>query len=167
MYVQNEPMPNVDTHPHLKTVTQSYLVDHRYLVMVAVIRFGTITYHHLRIRYKDKKLKDIPYNELFEIKNTIWGKHVEAIMVFPKVSNHIDNSHTYHLFGWEGMICPNLLELYSYVNPNETKGLTMDLYVPEVPDEKKFFCGSCGVNKVWSLGQICVPCDNKTKVRTT
>lgn len=48
-------------------------------------------------------------------KNQFLGEEAEAIQVYPKVSNYIDNSNTYHLFSWEGMEVPNLKELYSYM----------------------------------------------------
>lgn len=124
MYVQNATLPNVDTHPHLKEVSKAFMVDHRYLVYVSVVDKLT----HLRVRYYNKNLKDIPYGELFEIKNAILGKDTIAIQVFPKVNDHIDNSHTYHLFTWEGIEVPNLKELYNYEKPKE------EIYVPPLPD---------------------------------
>jgi hypothetical protein len=126
MYVQEYELPNPITHPHLALVTQSYIVDHRYLVYLSrpsIKRNDVVVIcTHLRIRYRDRKLKDIPYSELFAIKNSLFGKEIEAIMVFPKESDHIDNSHTYHLFCWDGMNVPNLKKMYTYQSAGVDKG---------------------------------------------
>lgn len=97
-------------HPHLSTVKQAYIVDDIYRVYLA----QTGKYTHLRIRRIDDK--PFPnFRDFQEIKNHFLGEETEAIQVFPKVSNYVDNSNTYHLFSWQGMDVPNLKELYKYL----------------------------------------------------
>lgn len=97
-------------HPHLYSVIQAYVVDHMYKVYIA----KTGKYTHIRIRrIDDKPISD--FKDFQAIKNQFLGEETEAIQVYPKVSNYIDNSNTYHLFSWEGMEVPNLKELYSYI----------------------------------------------------
>lgn len=97
-------------HPHLQTVKQAYIVNGLYRVYLA----QTKKYTHLRIR----RLDDQPissFSDFQEIKNRFLGEETEAVQVFPKVSNYVDNSNTYHLFSWQGMEVPNLKELYQYL----------------------------------------------------
>ena len=97
-------------HPHLKTVKQAYIVNDIYRVYIA----QTKQYTHIRIR----RLDDEPissFSDFQEIKNHFLGEEIEAIQVFPKVSNYVNNSNTYHLFSWQGMQVPNLKELYRYL----------------------------------------------------
>ena len=94
-------------HPHLKTVDRGYIVDDKYRVLIA----QTEQYTHIRIR----RLDDEPissFSDFQAIKNQFLGE--EAVQVFPKVSNYVDNSNTYHLFSWAGMEVPNLKKLYEY-----------------------------------------------------
>jgi len=68
---------------------------------------------HLRIR----RLDDLPiteYSIFQQIKNYFLGEEVVAVQVFPKASDYIDNSNTYHLFSWEGIEVPNLKTMYQY-----------------------------------------------------
>jgi hypothetical protein len=55
------------------------------------------------------------FSDFQAIKNEFLGDEAEAIEVFPKVSNYIDNTNTYHLFSWQNMDVPNLKELYTYI----------------------------------------------------
>ena len=72
-------------------------------------------YHHLRIRRLDNQpISDFVVFQ--KIKNEFLGDEVEAVQVFPKVSNYVDNSNTYHLFSWKEMSVPNLKEMYIYEN---------------------------------------------------
>jgi len=68
---------------------------------------------HLRIR----RLDDLPiteYSIFQQIKNHFLGEEVVAVQVFPKASDYIDNSNTYHIFSWVGIEVPNLKTMYQY-----------------------------------------------------
>ena len=96
-------------HPHLNTVTEAYIVDNFYKVYIA----QTGKYKHLRIR----RIDDLPissFSDMQNIKNRFFGEEAEAIQVYPKVSNYINNTNTYHLFTWPGIEVPNLKDMYSY-----------------------------------------------------
>ena len=96
-------------HPHLNTVQKAYVVDDIYKVYIAY----TGKYTHVRIRRIDNQ----PIHSFVDfqsIKNEFLGSEVVAIEVFPKVSDYVDNSNTYHLFSWKDMEIPNLKELYKY-----------------------------------------------------
>ncbi len=96
-------------HPHLHTVYDGYIVDDTYRVLLA----QTGKYKHIRIRrLDDKPISDFVVFQ--QIKNEFIGKESEAVQVFPKISNYIDNSNTYHLFSWPEMELPNLKEMYHY-----------------------------------------------------
>lgn len=97
-------------HPHLKTVQKAYVVDDTYKVYIA----HTGKYTHLRIRRTDNQPIH-SFSDFQAIKNRFLGEETEAIEVFPKVSNYVNNSNTYHLFSWSDMDIPNLKELYEYV----------------------------------------------------
>lgn len=97
-------------HPHLHTVQKAYIVDDTYRVYIAY----TEKYTHIRIRRLDNQPIHC-FSDFQAIKNEFLGKETEAIEVFPKVSNYIDNSNTYHLFSWPDMKVPNLKELYEYI----------------------------------------------------
>ena len=96
-------------HPHLSTVVDGAIVDDLYRVLVA----KTGKYTHIRIR----RLDDLPitsFSDMQEIKNHVIGPERLAIQVFPRVSDYINNTNTYHLFSWDGMVVPNLKEMYEY-----------------------------------------------------
>ena len=70
-------------------------------------------FKHLRIRRLDNQpIRD--YMILQEIKNDLLGIDVIAVEVFPKDSDFVNNSHTYHLWTWTGITVPNLTELYRF-----------------------------------------------------
>lgn len=97
-------------HPHLDTVQKAYIVDDLYRVLIAYPG----KYTHIRIR----RLDDKPihnFSDFQAIKNEFLGQEAEAIEIFPKMSNYVDNSNTYHLFSSEDMELPNLKELYTYI----------------------------------------------------
>lgn len=97
-------------HPHLSTVTEAYLVDDLYKVYIA----QTGKYKHLRIR----RIDDLPisvFSDMQNIKNKFFGAETEAIQVYPKVSNYINNTNTYHLFTWDEIETPNLKDMYRYI----------------------------------------------------
>jgi hypothetical protein len=113
--VKSWPLPDASTHPHLKTVTEVFVVHDEgevgYSVMIADGHIPTLK--HLRIRRLDDK--PIPDYQVFQqIKNRFLGEDVVAVQVFPKVSDYVDNTNTYHLFTWEGIDVPNLKTMYEY-----------------------------------------------------
>lgn len=97
-------------HPHLNTVQKAYIVDDIYRVYIA----QTEKYTHLRIRRLDDKPIHC-FSDFQNIKNKFLGEETEAIEIYPKVSNYVNNSNTYHLFSWQGMEVPNLKQLYTYI----------------------------------------------------
>jgi len=103
------PLPNTETHPHLATVSEVWEVNKQYVVMIA----KTGIYDHIRIRRKDNKAMT-DYKIFQDIKNKFLGEEKVAVQIFPKVSNYVDNTNTYHVFSWEGIEVPNLKELYTY-----------------------------------------------------
>ena len=102
-------IPDKSIRPHLGTVKEAWNINNTYKVLVA----KTKKYIHLRIRRLDDK-PICEYMIFQNIKNVFLGEEVEAIQVFPKVSNYVDNTNTYHIFSWEGIETPNLKELYQY-----------------------------------------------------
>jgi len=107
--IQKAELPNTVTHPHLETVREAWIVNACFKVLIA----NTNGVKHLRIR----RLDDLPITEygIFQqIKNHFLGEEVLAVQVFPKASDYIDNSNTYHLFSWEGIEVPNLKTMYKY-----------------------------------------------------
>lgn len=97
-------------HPHLNTVKKAYVVNGVYNVYIA----QTGIYTHIRIRRIDNQPISC-FSDFQEIKNKFLGDEAEAVQVFPKKSNYVDNSNTYHLFSWDGIQVPNLKELYTYI----------------------------------------------------
>lgn len=107
--IQKAALPNTASHPHLATVKEAWIVNDTFKVLIA----NTNGVNHLRIR----RLDDLPITEygIFQqIKNHFLGEEVVAVQVFPKASDYIDNSNTYHLFSWEGIEVPNLKTMYQY-----------------------------------------------------
>ena len=107
--LQKTGLPNTSTHPHLITVQEAWIVNNKFKVLFAI----TDSIKHLRIR----RLDDLPITEYLifqEIKNEFFGKDAVAVQVFPKESDYIDNTNTYHLFSWEGIDVPNLKSMYMY-----------------------------------------------------
>lgn len=107
--IQKADLPNTYTHPHLISVQEAWIVNNKFKVLIAIT--GSIK--HLRIR----RLDDLPITEYLifqEIKNEFLGKEAVAVQVFPKASDYIDNTNTYHLFSWEGIDVPNLKTMYMY-----------------------------------------------------
>jgi len=110
------PLPDISSRPHLETVFEAWEINETYIVLIA----QTEKYKHLRIRRKDDK--PITHYRIFqEIKNRFFGDEVEAVQVFPKKSNYVDNTNTYHIFSWEEIQLPNLKQMYHY---EERKGCT-------------------------------------------
>jgi hypothetical protein len=110
-------LPDATTHPHLKTVTEAFVIHEGgvgYRVMISDgPRRRLERLKHLRIRRLDDK--PIPNYQIFQqIKNHFFGEDTVAVQVFPKVKDYIDNTNTYHLFTWKGIDVPNLKEMYEY-----------------------------------------------------
>ena len=101
---------NTKTHPHLASVTKYWQSkDKKYEVMFDEIN----GFKHLRIRrFDNKPIRN--FMVIQEIKNDLLGKDVIAVEIFPKQSDFIDGSNTYHLWTWDGISVPNLKELYQY-----------------------------------------------------
>ena len=98
--------------PNLHTVYQGFIVDNTYRVLIANMG-GGFKGKHMRI----KRLDDLPissFTDMQNLKNQFFGEEVEAIQVFPKVSNYVDLRNTYHIFTWDGIKTPNLKEMYDY-----------------------------------------------------
>ena len=108
------PIKNIDelkvNHPNLDTVYKGFIVDDFYRVLIA----RTGKYKHLRIRRLDDKPVS-SFSDMQNLKNHFLGKEVEGIQVFPKISNYVNNTNTYHIFSWDGMDLPNLKEMYKYI----------------------------------------------------
>ncbi len=89
-------LPDFTAMPHLSSVTAAYEVNDTYKVLIA--RSGIIT--HVRIRRKDDQ--PITNYQIFqEIKNKFIGEEKEAVQVFPKKSNYIDNYSLGMIFGYQ------------------------------------------------------------------
>lgn len=104
---------NVKRHPHLKNVSKVWITkDRLYLIFYDEIK----EYKHLRItRCDDEPIHN--YMDLFQIKNDLLGEDVQAIEVYPKLKDFVyGTSHTYHIWSWDGIETPNLMELYEYIN---------------------------------------------------
>jgi hypothetical protein len=100
-----------ENRPHLISVYDGYIIDGMYRVLLA----NTGKYKHMRIR----RLDDLPISDftLFQnLKNHFFGDEVEGIQVFPKKSNYVDNTNTYHIFTWIGIETPDLKKMYEYIN---------------------------------------------------
>ncbi len=98
-----------DGHPHLNTVSGGWYVNDCYRVLLA----QTGKYTHLRVR----RLDDMPitsFSDMQDIKNYFLGPETVAIQVFPRESDYVNNSNTYHMFSWDGIEVPNLKDLYQY-----------------------------------------------------
>ncbi len=107
--VKKSELPNLDTHPHLVTVHEAWTVNETYKILLA----ATNGVSHIRIRRIDN-LPITEYQIFQDIKNHFWGADTVAVQVFPKQSDYIDNSNTYHLFTWENIDVPNLKTMYQY-----------------------------------------------------
>lgn len=71
-------------------------------------------YEHLRIKRIDRKpLGENWYWILQEIKNDIFGKEKTACIILPRELNH-KKGLFHHIWTWEGIEMPNLIELYDY-----------------------------------------------------
>ena len=102
-------LPNVESHPHLASVYAAWILNQTYRILLSRAK----NYHHIRVR----RLDDAPIvgvDILQAIKNHFFGEECVAVMVFPAQQDYIATTNTYHLFTWEGIQAPNLVELYHY-----------------------------------------------------
>jgi len=106
---------DIEVNPHLKFVTKGWITnDRKYFIYYDEIG----KFKHLRITVCG--IDPVHnYMDLFQIKNDLFGENVQAIEVYPKKSDFIyGTSHTYHLWTWEDIETPNLMELYEYFKNN-------------------------------------------------
>ena len=97
------------SQPHLCTVESGFTVNDFYRVLIG----NTDKYTHVRIR----RLDDEPitsFQDMQDIKNEFIGKERAAIQVYPRESDYINNTNSYHLFSWDNMDIPNLATMYKY-----------------------------------------------------
>lgn len=109
MKYRDEFLPDEVEYPHLATVKRCMVANETYRVYYA----ENGKYTHIRIIRLDKE-PIMNFMDMQEIKNDLLGAEVEAIQVFPKESNMINGSNTYHMWSWEGLDTPNLKALYTY-----------------------------------------------------
>ncbi|MBF0554492.1 MAG: hypothetical protein HQK96_08070 [Nitrospirae bacterium] len=70
-------------------------------------------FRHLRIGRIDDQMIHC-FMDMQEIKNDLWGVDTVAVEVYPAKADLKDRSNTYHLWTWNGIRVPNLMELYMY-----------------------------------------------------
>lgn len=101
---------NKETHPHLKDVTRCWeTLDNKYHILYDEPN----GYRHLRIsRIDGQPIHN--FMDMQEIKNDLFGDNAIAVEVYPKKSEFKDGSNTYHLWTWNEIKVPNLLEIYQY-----------------------------------------------------
>jgi len=98
-------------YPWFKHMKKCWITEDRiYIVALSEPKSGL---KHLRIRRTD----DQPIHnwmDIQEIKNDIFGKEVVAIEIYPADSHFNNGSNTYHIWTWDGIEVPDLMELYEY-----------------------------------------------------
>ena len=101
-----------ETFPHFQYAETCWRTDDgRY--WVTENRVGRFC--HIKIHRTDHaKLHD--FSTLQTIKNLTLGADAVAVQVFPKDSDLVDGSNTYHLWAWSGIeeIMPNLKQMPRY-----------------------------------------------------
>lgn len=98
-YLKLTPQINKKTHPHLKQVTKSWhTFDGKYYILYDEPN----GYKHLRIIRVDGQ----------PIHN--FGEDIIAVEVYPKKADFKNGSNTYHLWTWDEIKVPNLIEIYQY-----------------------------------------------------
>jgi len=70
---------------------------------------------HLKVQH----IHNYPIDDFYilqEIKNLVLGEEVQAVQVYPRESELVDGSNTYHLWTWEGIgkVLPNLRNMPRY-----------------------------------------------------
>ena len=101
---------DINKYPHLKHVTKCWqTTDGKYDIL-----FDKVSgFKHLRImRIDGQPIHD--WMDMQEIKNDLWGHDVVAVEVYPKQEDFQNGSNTYHLWTWDGIVVPNLKDMYEY-----------------------------------------------------
>jgi hypothetical protein len=95
-------------HADLKNVLSGYeTTDGKYQIFYDEIKEIT----HLRIRRKD--MKPIHnWQHIQQIKDDLLGTDTIAIEVYPRKSDIVDYSNSYHLWTWNGIKVPDLNKIY-------------------------------------------------------
>lgn len=118
---------NKETHPHLKDVNNIQIVEEEIVFdpdlnlpsifheLYMVLKSDLDKCTHIRIRRLDKQPIH-NWEHIQKIKNHILGEETIAIEVYPKQSQLINGSNTYHLFTWSGIAVPDLKSLYTYID---------------------------------------------------
>ncbi len=95
---------------HFVTATNCFKSkDGKYFVFLIVGK----KYNHLKVTRVDNKPIHNCLN-MQEIKNIVLGKDTVAVEIYPKQSDFVNGSNTYHLWTWDGIEVPNLKELPRY-----------------------------------------------------
>ena len=108
-YIRYSPSTlDIKAFPHLEFVTKCWQTgDGKYNILYDAVD----GFEHLRISRVDHQPIH-NYMDLLEIKDDLWGKHIVAVEVYPKAVDLRNNKNTYHLWTWDGIVAPNLSELY-------------------------------------------------------
>lgn len=98
-------------YPMLKYADKCWIYDDQYIAAVNEIN----GFLHLKVR----RIDDDPITDFYvfqRIKNRILGDEVVAVQVYPKESDLVDGSNTYHLWSWQGIEgeVPNLKDMPRY-----------------------------------------------------
>lgn len=117
-YIKLKPHFNLKKYPHLKYVKKGWKTkDGKYKIWYDNIR----GFEHLRIRRTDDKPVH-NWMHMFTIKNDLLGADMVAVEIFPKRSEFIDGSNTYHIWTWKGLRVPNMNKMYDYAFELKKKG---------------------------------------------
>jgi hypothetical protein len=102
----------LEKFPHLRFAGRCWQdASGQYLIAVNSINGFT----HIKIRHR----LDYPVSDFYifqEIKNFVLGDEAQAVQVYPRESDLVDGSNTYHLWSWLGIegVLPNLKKLPRY-----------------------------------------------------
>jgi len=99
----------IKSYPRLSYVSKIYNTGD-YLVFYSQID----DFKHIRIRRHDDEPVHI-YKDILFIKNKILGEDVEAIEVYPKMDDFVDNTNSYHIWSSDliSKSLPNLKTIYN------------------------------------------------------
>ena len=106
-----------ETHPHLHLVKKSYRTNcGKYYILEDEVVVNGDPWKHLRVSRTDNKPIH-NYMDLLQIKHDLIGGDKVAIEVYPKKSEFVNGSNTYHLWSPvdDALIVPNLIKLYKYL----------------------------------------------------
>ncbi len=112
-YRQFEKNFDIKEYPQLKHVTKCWIAENENNEYMVLLNKPGYEIEHLRITRTDNEpIRN--WSDMQQIKNDLLGKETIAIEIFPKDSDLIDYSNTYHLWTFPGLTVPNLKELYQY-----------------------------------------------------